>query len=393
MTPTTRIRALSPLLCLALLAVGGCGKDAGPQQAAAPAVVVTSATVQQTTWRDAIEALGTAQANESVTLTAKVTETVDSVNFEDGDIVDAGQLLVDLSGRAEAAQLQEAQASYKEAVQQYNRQSELVTKGTIARSQLDTQVATRDAAKARADAIRAALSDRVIVAPFAGMLGFRQVSQGALVSPGTVIATLDDVSTIKLDFSIPEAYVGAVSTGQPIRALSPAWPEREFEGTVTAIGSRVDAVTRAVTVRADIPNPGNQLRPGMLLTVRLYRPERQAVVIPEIALVQVGSEAFVYRIGADNTVEQAHVTLGARRRGELEIVEGLKAGERIVIDGVGKLRNGARITEAPAATPSTTPAAAPSPSAAPSSGPQQPAPAPAPVAPASSASSAPAVSG
>lgn len=354
MTPTSRLRAL-PVLCLALFALAGCGKGGGAQQAAAPAVVVTSTTVQQTTWRDAIEALGTAQAKESVTLTAKVTETVNSVNFQDGDIVDAGQMLVDLSGRAEAAQLQEAQASYKEAVQQYNRQAELVTKGTIARSQLDTQVATRDAARARADAIRAALADRVIVAPFAGMLGFRQVSQGALVSPGTVIATLDDISTIKLDFPIPEAYLGLVKTGQQVLARSPAYPDREFEGVVAAIESRVDPVTRAVTLRADLPNPDNALRPGMLLSVRVYRPERQALVIPEIALVQVGSQSFVYRIGEQNVVKQTGVTVGARRRGEIEVVEGLAAGDRIVVDGVGKLRDGATIRElAPGAPPPDT---------------------------------------
>lgn len=355
MTPTARLRALSPLLCMALLAIGGCGKSAAPQAGEAPAVVVTAATVEQGVWRDAIEALGTAQAKESVTLTAKVTETVNSVNFQDGDLVEAGHMLVDLSGRAEAAQLQEAQASYKEAVQQYNRQAELVTKGTIARSQLDTQVATRDAAKARADAIRAALADRVIVAPFAGMLGFRQVSQGALVSPGTVIATLDDISTIKLDFPIPEAYLGVVKTGQQVLARSPAYPDREFEGTVAAIESRVDPVTRAVTLRADLPNVDNALRPGMLLSVRVYRPERQALVIPEIALVQVGSQSYVYRIGNESRVQQTGVTVGARRRGEIEITDGLAAGDRIVVDGVGKLRDGALIREAAPTLPAAPP--------------------------------------
>lgn len=360
MPQSLRFRAAAlPLLSLVLATMLGCGKEA-PRAAAAPPAIVTTALVETHGWRDTIEALGTAQAKESVTLTAKVTETVNSINFQDGDLVEAGRVLVDLSGRAEVAQLQEAQAAYKEAQQQYARQSELVTKGTIARSQLDTQVATRDAAKARADAIRAALSDRVITAPFAGVLGFRQVSQGALVTPGTVITTLDDVSVIKLDFSIPEAYLGAVAVGQQVTALSPAYPGREFEGTVTAIDSRVDPVTRAVSVRAELPNADNQLRPGMLLTVRLFRPERQAIVIPEIALVQVGNGAFVYRVGADGKVSEANVRIGGRRRGEIEVVEGLAVGDRIVIDGTGKLRNGATIRDAgstPAADAPPAPAA------------------------------------
>lgn len=343
-------------ILLAALMLAGCGKEeaAGPGpggRGSAPAVV-TTAIVAPVAWNDAIEALGTAQANESVTLTAKVTETVDRVNFSDGDFVEAGQVLVDLSGRAEVAQLEEERAAFKEASQQYTRQAELVKQGTIARSQLDAQVAARDSARARMDTIRARLSDRIITAPFDGVLGFRQVSEGALVSPGTVIATLDDIRTINLDFPIPEAFLASVTPDLRITAKSAAWPERDFEGTVRAVDSRVDPVTRAVTVRAQIPNPESLLRPGMLLTVRLFKPERQALAIPEIALTQVGNKAFVYRVGTDSKVEQVPVTTGARRRGEVEIVEGLAAGERIVVEGTIKLRNGAQI--APAPTPAAT---------------------------------------
>jgi membrane fusion protein (multidrug efflux system) len=337
------------LLLAALLA--GCGKDEAAAGRGAPPAVVTTAVVGTVPWSDAIEALGTAQANESVTLTAKVTETVDRVNFKDGDLVTTGQVLVDLSGRAEVAQLEEEHAAYKEAQKQLDRQSELVKQGTIARSQLDTQVAARDSARARMNEIRARLSDRVITAPFDGVLGFRRVSPGTLVTPGTVIATLDDVSTIKLDFPVPEGFLSHVAAGQRVTALSAAWPEQEFEGQVAAIDSRVDPVTRAVTVRAEIPNPEARLRPGMLLTVRLLKPEREALAIPEIALVQVGARSYVYRVAGDK-VEQVEVKAGARRRGEVEILEGLAAGERIVIEGTVKLRPGAAIVEAaPVAAP------------------------------------------
>lgn len=275
--------------CAALLLgmlVAGCNRQGSAPTGGAggPPAVVTTTVMQPVAWSDAIEALGTAQANESVTLTAKVTETVDSVNFEDGQFVRSGHVLVDLSGGAEAAQLREEQAAFQEAQQQLDRQAGLVEKGTIARSQLDTQVAARDAAKARMDTIRARLKDRVITAPFDGVLGFRRVSQGTLVSPGTEITTLDDIRTIKLDFPVPETFLANVASGQKIAAQSAAWPETDFEGVVRAVDSRVDPVTRAVTVRAEIANPDARLRPGMLLTVRLLKPERQTLALPEIAL-------------------------------------------------------------------------------------------------------------
>lgn len=339
------------LVLASTLLLAACGRDAAPTRGrdGGKPVAVTVATVEPKPWTDAIEALGTAKANESVTITAKVTETVERVEFEDGDFVDAGEVLVDLSGRAELAGLEEARAALKEAQQQLDRQSELVKQGTIARSQLDTQVGLRDAARARMDAIRARLSDRVITAPFAGVLGFRQVSPGGLVTPGTAIATLDDISTIKLDFSVPETFLSALEVGQTIAAKSAAFPEHTFEGTVSSIASRIDPVTRTVTVRAEIPNTERMLRPGMLMSVRLFKPERPALVIPEIALTQVGSSAYVFRVKPDDSVEQVEVETGDRRRGEVEVVKGLAAGDRIVVQGTVKLRPGAKIAIAPAA--------------------------------------------
>lgn len=337
---------LVPLFCALALAalLPGCKKEAVTGGFQGPAAsVVTATTVAATEWQDEIQALGTAQANESLTLTAKVTETVTRVNFQDGDYVEAGSVLVDLSGRAEVAQLEAAQATFVEASKQYDRLAELVKQGTIPRSQLDTQLSVRDAARARADAIRAALADRIISAPFAGVLGFRRVSPGALVTPGAVISTLDDIHTIKLDFPVPETYFGQIAVGQSVRALSPAFVGQTFEGRVTAVGSRVDPLTRAVTVRAEIPNPSGQLRPGMLLTVRLLQPPRRALVVPEISVLQVGTRAFVYRILADDTVETVDVVTGTRRRGEVELREGLAEGDRIVMDGTVKLRQGAKV--------------------------------------------------
>ena len=339
----TLLKLLFSLPVLALLS--GCGEQEAVGRATTPATV-TAMQVQAKPWRDTIQALGTAQANESVMVTAKVTETVVKVNFQDGDLVAAGDVLVDLSGRVEVAGLAEAAAEFREAQTQYQRQQQLAAQKLIPAGQLDTQRAAMDSARARLDATRARLSDRVITAPFDGVLGFRQVSPGTLVAPGTTITSLDDVSVIKLDFAVPESFLSALSPGQAVHARSVAFPDQDFIGELATIGSRVDPVTRAVTVRANLPNPGLLLRPGMLLTVDVFQPERQALVVPEIAVIQVSRSAHVFRVRDDGTVQQVDVELGQRRRGEVEILGGLSVGDRIVVDGAVKLRDGSAVTVA-----------------------------------------------
>lgn len=354
--PSLRLAGL--LLAAPLLAVlsVACSRPGPAPADVAPPQAVTTMTLATQPWNDEIEALGTAHANESVTLTAKITETVRKVNFRDGQAVEAGDVLVELTSGQQVAALAEAQATARDADTQFRRYSDLVGQGTVSKSVFDTAQATRDSARARVDLLRATLADRVVSAPFAGVLGLRQVSPGALVTPGTVITTLDDVATIKLDFTLPETYLAAVEPGQAVSARSVAFPGRTFDGEVTSLDSRVDPATRAVQVRARLPNPDRVLRPGMLLSVTVRRPAREALVVPEIAIVQVGRDAYVYRVGADDGVEQVKVQLGARRRGAVEIVSGVEVGERIVVEGTGKLRAGTRIVET--AAPETTPAPA-----------------------------------
>jgi len=329
--------------------IAACG-DKGPAASEAPpATIVVMSKVAPVEWRDTIEALGTARANESVTLTAKVSETVRKVGFDSGDVVRAGDVIVDLSSGAQLAGLEEARAAYQEAERQLARGQELAQKQLISASLLDTQRSTRDAAKARMDVVRASLSDRVITAPFDGVLGLRRVSPGSLVTPGTPIATLDDISVIKLDFAVPERYLAVLSKGQDVAAHSETYPDRDFAGKVASVDSRVDPVTRSVTVRAEAPNPERLLRPGMLLSVRLYQAPRSAIVVPEIAVIQVGTDAFVYRVAQDQTASRVKVGLGTRRRGEVEIASGLSPGDTIVTEGAVKLRDGARVASGPPA--------------------------------------------
>lgn len=337
-------RCLSVLLIAACAALSACKGDDAPKNPnqSAPAKVTAQA-VTAKSWSDVIEALGTAQANESITLTAKITETVRRVNFVDGQSVAAGDVLVELTSSQQAAQLKDVQAVARDADRQYQRQQDLVQQGTVSKAMFDTATATRDSNRAKVDAIRAQLSDRVITAPFSGVLGLRRVSPGTLVTPGTEITTLDDIDTIKLDFSVAETQLGALQVGQEVHAMTAAWPDRQWQGKIASIDSRVDTASRSVLVRAEIPNPDRVLRPGMLLTVQVFRAPREAIVLPEIALVQVGAESYVYRVKPDSTVEQVRVVPGARRRGEIEVREGLQMGDRIVVDGTVKLRSGAKV--------------------------------------------------
>lgn len=332
---------------LVAVALAACGKGGTEAAKKPPAVVpVTLETLAPRAWSDTLEALGTAQARESVVLTAKITETVKRVNFNDGDKVAAGDILVELTSNQQIAQLADAQAMARDAARQSERQQDLAKAGTVSKAAYENAQAQRDSAEAKAGVIRAQLADRVISAPFAGVLGLRRVSPGTLVTPGTPIVTLDDVGTIKLDFPLPETELANIAIDQEISATSAAFPGRSFKGKVASIDSRVDPVTRAVVVRALVPNSDSALRPGMLLVVAVDAQPRQVLAVPEIALVPIGIRQFLYRVDAEGIAHQVEVGIGARRDGRVEIRRGVSAGDRIVVEGTVNLREGAKVAEA-----------------------------------------------
>ncbi len=295
---------------------------------------------------DSIEAVGTAKSNESVVVTAKVTETVSLVNFYDGQAVEAGQILVELADVEASADLAEARASLREAQKGFDRISGLVNRGNATRSSLDTAVAALDRAKAHVNALEARLSDRLIRAPFAGVLGLRAVSPGMLVRPGDTIATLDDINTIKLDFSVPETFLGSLGLGLEVTANSAAYRGRTFSGTITAIDTRIDPDTRAVQVRAELPNQDLMLKPGMLLTTTVINDRRRSMMVPEEAVVPVKDELFVYVVRdgeRGTTVEQRRIEIGARRPGAVEVLRGLEIGEQVVTEGTHRVSAGSSV--------------------------------------------------
>lgn len=307
-------------------------------------IAVITAEVQSRPINVGIEAIGTANANESVSVTSKTSNIVTAIRFADGEAVQAGQVLVELDREQAMADLAAATAAFEESRSQFNRSTELLATQALSRAQHEQLEATLKANEARVAAANARLADTYIRAPFNGRVGLRRISLGTLISPGTVVTTLDDTSSIKVDFSVPEVHVGELRSGQAVAARTTAYPGRIFSGRVGSVDSRIDPATRAVTVRALVPNRDGALKPGMFLTVDLTQDRGPAIVIPEQALVPEQARQFVYVL-RDALVRKQEVTLGRREPGYVEITNGLAAGDRVVTEGTLKLRDGSAVRE------------------------------------------------
>ena len=322
-----------------LTAVAAAGGVTAAQAQSAQPVIVGE--VIESPFVDRLEALGTLQANETVRLTATVTETVTALHFDDGATVDAGQVLVEMTSAEEHALLEEARSQADEAERQLDRFQALADNGTAPRIVLDERRRDYETAVARLRAVESRLQDRLIIAPFAGSVGLRNISVGALVEPGDVVTTLHDTSVMKLDFPVPATFLTAITPGLAIEARSRALGDRVFAGTVSSIDTAIDTTTRSVMVRAIIPNPDGLLRPGLLMAVELQKNPRDALVMAEEALIPIGRNAFVLVVDTSNGEPMAvrrQVEIGARRPGQVEIVSGLALGDLVVTHGAIRVR-------------------------------------------------------
>ena len=205
---------------------------------------------------------------------------------------------------------------------------------------MDEEKGLLEIARAKVANVEARLQDYTIRAPFSGILGTRQISTGAVVDSDSVITTLDDTTVIKLDFTISEIFLGALNIGMDVTARSPAYPDRKFDGSVTAISSRVDPETRTLMVRAQIPNPDRLLKPGMLLTVDLVKDRSPSLIIPEEAVIQEKDKKYVLLVTPENTVEKKEIVTGRRSPGKVEVISGLKDGHQVIIQGLTRVRQG-----------------------------------------------------
>lgn len=333
------------LFILSLVALGSCNGASGSGDKRPPPLV-TAAAVTAVRFVERIEAVGTARAKEQVTLSAPVTERIVRINFEDGGYVAPGQVIAVLAQGQESAQLADARAQAREAGQQLGRLEALKKRGFATNASVDAQQAAAASARAQAAEATASIGDRVIRAPFGGWASLRTVSAGAVVTAGTEIATISDISQIKLDFPVPETMLTAIAPGQTIVARAAAYPDQPFRGTIATIDPVVDPNTRAVMVRAVLPNTDRKLKPGMLLTVVIEAAVRTAPAVPELAVVGQGSDRFAFVIGADGTVKRTPVKTGLRNGGMIEITEGLRPGQKVVSEGVVKVSDGMKVRTA-----------------------------------------------
>ncbi len=332
------------LLSFALPLFAACSEE--PQERAAAgwggAAKVVTQRIELRPLVDEIEALGTARANESVEIRPRISSLVTRILFEEGQFVEQGSLLVELENSEIVAGLALAEASLSESRSLYTRSKELESTRAISASNLEALLAQVKVDEANVEAARAKLSHTRIRAPFSGRIGLRRVSPGSFVNTDTVISTLDDVSVIKLDFSVPETFVNVVRQGMNIVAHSLVFPDRDFSGTVASIDTRLDPVSRAVEVRAVIPNEDGLLKPGMFMTVDLQRDRGDVLMAPEQAIVPEGSRQYVFVV-TSGLAEKRQVQLGRRIPGYVVVSDGLSAGESVVTEGTHKVRDGAQV--------------------------------------------------
>jgi membrane fusion protein (multidrug efflux system) len=323
-------------LCLATVAWWSqMASDKAIVQAPRPPVPVTAIKTEIREFQDEVSALGTLRAWESVDISASVSQIVIDIDFEDGQQVAKGDVLALLKQDAEQATLRELQASLQDARREVNRLENLAKKNQVAQTELDKARTRQAIMRHQIEAVQARIADRTIVAPFAGVLGLRQVSEGALVTPGQRLTTLDDVSRMRLEFTVPATLLGSLAPGQDVLARTPAF-DQVFPGVITAIDSRIDPVARSVASRATIDNKDQLLRPGLLMEVTVRGNKRPALLVPEESLQSRATQHYVWKIDADTAV-RTPVRIGDRIPGWVEIVEGLEEGDLVVRDGVGRL--------------------------------------------------------
>jgi membrane fusion protein (multidrug efflux system) len=316
-----------------------------------PAINVSAAISEEKPWQSRLPAIGTLKALQGVDLTSEVQGTVNQVLFQSGEKVAQGQPLLQLDSEVERAILATAEAVRALARVEYQRGQDLVKRQAISKSEFDRLNAELLKAEASVTQLKAELDKKRILVPFAGTIGIRQVDVGDYLSPGTAFATLQDLSRLYLDFYLPESAVPQLAIGQRVRLAVAAYPGEFFEGEISAINPKVEESTRNLQVRATLPNPQSKLLPGMFASLEVLLPgEKSQVVVPETAITYTLYGNSVYVIGEQQdeqgqklVVERRFVETGERRDGQVLVLKGLKAGERVVTAGQLKLDNGAHV--------------------------------------------------
>ena len=329
------------------------GAEAGGGRGGRPAMV-SVVTIASRSFADTIAVLGVAKGRQSVTLTAAATQLVSRVRFTDGQVVRQGDVLVELKDNEQDAALAQAEARLIQAQRDFDRWKALGAQGYASKSAIDQREASFLSAKADVDVARSRQGDRVIRAPFSGVVGLSDIAPGALINPGAAIVTLDDTSAVRVDFKVPDRYLASLFEGQAILATTDAYPGLTVRGTLAKLDSRVDERSRAITARAIFPNLDRRLKPGMMMRVGISRGQRTSLAAPESAISVQNASAFVFVVahkGTKTVAEQRVVSTGVRQEGYVEILDGVEAGDKIVADGLNKVQPGQALKVVGAAGP------------------------------------------
>jgi membrane fusion protein (multidrug efflux system) len=314
------------------------------KSAASTGLPVRAGVVKTGMIAEEVSAVGTLLANESVMIRPESDGRIAVIHFSEGQLVRKGDKLVSLDTSEVEAQLAAADSELTLNRSRMQRAEELQAKNFISAQALDEARENQNRSAARQMEVKARLDKMTIQAPFEGVAGLRQVSPGAYVKAGQDIARLEGIGTLKADFRVPEIFLRKIRTNQAVQIGVDAFPGETFAGAIYAIEPSVDEQTRTVLLRAKIPNPGVRLKPGMFARVTLVLDVRDnALIVPEQALVPRGGERFVFRV-IDGKALQTKVEIGLRRPGEVEILQGLQAGEQIVVDGQLRLQDKSPVT-------------------------------------------------
>jgi membrane fusion protein (multidrug efflux system) len=322
-----------------------------------PPEAVTTIVAATSEWPDTLGAIGTVVAVQGVTVSADLPGTVDRVLFESGRSVAGGSVLVELDTRQEQAQLSAAEAERDLARVNFQRMKGLLDERVVSQAEYDQATAAHKQSEGRAAEIRAAIDRKTIRAPFAGMLGIRQVNRGQYLSAGDPVVTLQSLDPIYVNFGVPQQHVRHVQMGRSVRITADDLAGTEFKGRVTALDSVVDPATRNVQVQATLSNPGGTLRPGMFVQANLLVGTSPSVItLPASAInyAPFGDSVFILTDGktssghaqssnAPRSVRQQFVKLGGARGDQVAVLSGVSAGEEVVTSGVFKLRTGAAV--------------------------------------------------
>jgi membrane fusion protein (multidrug efflux system) len=292
---------------------------------------------------ESVEAVGTARANEQVIITSKYSDLVDEIYFDDGQNVKKGALLVKLNNQEELAKVNELTANLSESKAHLKRLTELLSSRATSKSLVEQQQAKTKAIEAQLVSANAKLNDLTLRAPFSGVLGFREVSKGAYIDAGNVITSLDDLSSMKVDFYLPERLLTYIHVGQQVTAFNSAYQDKEFIGKITALDSRIDSSTRNIKVRATINNKALKLRPGMLLNINVLLQVENILQLPESSIIPIESSHYVFVVKEEKAVRKA-IKIGRRHPGVVEVISGLLEGEQVVVEGALKLRDGSVVS-------------------------------------------------